>query len=676
MDRRMLIIPLVLTALLVLVTLGTDEADGESIKKIVVNGHNIEFDSDLFSVSCRSSDGNVKYKLNDIANNTTITSAGVLKLYASTKVGHCIPRLNGNVHSGSAVLLNGDGSSIIFSVEMCQHKIAFSAENADLVGATIDTFYLSELSAELYGEINLPEVPLALVKYGYESHCWNTEEDGSGIDFLPGTKTVTEDFLDTICRDCTNYKLTLYPKYIKKEYQILCEVNDGVRGNIVLCPSIKIDESINLSDHVIERDGSVFKYWTYRELRFYASDVFTLNKEMIKDTDEIIFSAQWHASIIPNLEHCTSTMDSEVVDYGTEWSTTIKPHDHYRLPSEISSVGASYVLNPNGTATLSTNSVSCPISFTITAIPIEHTVTFNSNGGSAVEDLTFNEIDTQTFQTPTNGIYEFNGWFNGDNKIENTAGLLNDITVVAKWTPVYNVNFYDDRGGALIKECTTKGSVTAPTDPTRSGYNFTGWSSSDGVFTGTVSKDTNYYAQWSAIYVPPTPTPVPTEPEPTVTFYLEEGGDVYMKCTSSELEELPTPTIEGYAFDYWYQRVDDEVLEEFTGEFDEDIDVYAHWTAIMNRYHLYEGGDTWYEGYVCFERPTRDGYEFDSWYIIRDDQKVQFTEGLDLDVYASWKEKAVPPSSDGKINLILPIVAISLIAVMILGFIIYQKRLK
>ncbi len=736
MDRRLLITSLTIVALLALMTMFTSETEGESIKRYTINEHEVVFDSNFFTVFYHNTEGE-KCILNDMANLSVITSTDPLKLYAVTKYGYCIPKMNGNIYSGSAIVLDDHIDEVVFSVELFQYEIELSTKGTDEYKELIINY---SVTAELLGTILIPDLNHNVTKYGYEPNCWNTKEDGTGTNIMPGLITITEDFLDSTYEYFVNNKLTLYPIFIKKEYQILCNLNDGVRGNIVMCSSIKIDESINLSDYIYERDGSVFKCWKLGDLVFDRSDIFTLKKEIVKNTETIVLCVEWSACISPNLNHCTSTSTCDVVDYGTPWTTIIKSDEHYHLPSEIEITGANYTLNSNITATISTQCVNSPIIFSISAIPIEHTITFDSRGGSDVESLTFTEIEEKTLPIPTKAGHTFNGWFDGENKIENTTGIVDDITVIADWTyvpPTYLVRFYDRQDGNLIQEVTTEGTVTAPETPSRSGYRFVQWKSTDGAFTGTVTKDTDYYAEWA--YVPPTylvrfydiqggnlvhetitecsvtapeaPTrsgyrfvqwkstdgvftgtvnrntdyyaewsmiyvPSPTKPDPVVTFYLEEGGEMYVQYRQSEFKESPVPAKNGYTFDHWYHLVDLERVE-FTGEFDEDIDVYASWTAKMNRFHLSEGEDTWFEGYVCSNDPVKEGHVFDGWYIIDGDEKKQFTGGLDLDVYASWKEETIsPPSSDRDMGLLLPVIVMSLILVMILGFVIHQKRVR
>ena len=85
--------------------------------------------------------------------------------------------------------------------------------------------------------------------------------------------------------------------------------------------------------------------------------------------------------------------------------------------------------------------------------------------------------------TPTREGYTFTGW---DVAFNNIQG---NLTVTAQYTPItYTVTFVDWNGMTLKTEIVNSGtSATAPTDPTREGYTFTGW---DKMFNNVISNIT------------------------------------------------------------------------------------------------------------------------------------------------------------------------------------------
>ena len=103
-----------------------------------------------------------------------------------------------------------------------------------------------------------------------------------------------------------------------------------------------------------------------------------------------------------------------------------------------------------------------------------YTITFDTNGGSAVAPI------TQDYGTaiaapanPTREGYTFMGW---EPEIPATMPA-EDMTITAKWSiNQYTVTFDTDGGSAVAPITQDYGTaITAPADPTREGYTFIGW---------------------------------------------------------------------------------------------------------------------------------------------------------------------------------------------------------
>ncbi len=101
------------------------------------------------------------------------------------------------------------------------------------------------------------------------------------------------------------------------------------------------------------------------------------------------------------------------------------------------------------------------------------TMTFNTNGGSEIAPVT-QDYNTQVARPadPTREGYKFAGW---DITFPHT--LINNAQANAKWEAnQYTVTFMD--GDTRIQNITQDfgTSITAPADPTKTGYEFAGWS--------------------------------------------------------------------------------------------------------------------------------------------------------------------------------------------------------
>ncbi|HZK28781.1 MAG TPA: InlB B-repeat-containing protein, partial [Clostridia bacterium] len=112
-----------------------------------------------------------------------------------------------------------------------------------------------------------------------------------------------------------------------------------------------------------------------------------------------------------------------------------------------------------------------------------YTITFNSNGGTAVDSITQDystDIAAPTY--PTREGYTFNGWL-PDIPSDMPA---KDMTLTAQWTVrTYQVIFLNWDGTPLSTEAVPYGgTATPPAAPTRKGYTFTGWSQDYNNITG------------------------------------------------------------------------------------------------------------------------------------------------------------------------------------------------
>ncbi|MBR0064795.1 MAG: InlB B-repeat-containing protein, partial [Paludibacteraceae bacterium] len=138
----------------------------------------------------------------------------------------------------------------------------------------------------------------------------------------------------------------------------------------------------------------------------------------------------------------------------------------------------------------------------------EYTITFDSNGGSAVESITLDYGTAVTAPAnPTREGYTFNGW----NPAVPATMPLNGTTCVAQWTPrTYTVTL-NTNGGSInegnVTEYTYGTGATLPTDVTKEGYTFGGWFGNEELTGDAVtdiasdaSGDKEYWAKWTKLH--------------------------------------------------------------------------------------------------------------------------------------------------------------------------------
>ncbi|WP_025724460.1 pectinesterase family protein [Acholeplasma granularum] len=159
-------------------------------------------------------------------------------------------------------------------------------------------------------------------------------------------------------------------------------------------------------------------------------------------------------------------------------------------------------------------------------------VTFESNGGTLVEDLNVAEstlIDEP--QVTRVGNYQFDGWYKESTFNTKwhftTDQVTENIKLYAKWLNVYSVTF-NTQGGTLVENqlIADGGLVNIPSAPNRPGYVFKGWSTlADSLsvydFELPVKKNTILYAIWEV----GSPIEIKTEAEFINLINNPDGGN-------------------------------------------------------------------------------------------------------------------------------------------------------
>ena len=260
----------------------------------------------------------------------------------------------------------------------------------------------------------------------------------------------------------------------------------------------------------------------------------------------------------------------------------------------------------------------------------QYTVTFNVNGGDSLDSNELKVTYDRSFvlPTPTRLGYNFVGWYNGDTRIyDGKWTYTEDMTLTAHWDIItYNI-YYELNGGSannisLQTTYTVEDELTLQS-PTRTGYEFNGWATSQsgaGIVNYKINKGTtgnlSFFAKWQA-------------KEYTITYDVN-GGDSLdsdsQTVTYGSDYVLVTPTRLGYSFDGWYNG--DNKVNNGVWSTDGGLTLTAHWTLETYDiiYHLDGGtapvqypatytvndlGSDSKDSVLLNNLPTRTGYSLD-----------------------------------------------------------------
>jgi uncharacterized repeat protein (TIGR02543 family) len=322
---------------------------------------------------------------------------------------------------------------------------------------------------------------------------------------------------------------------------------------------------------------------------------------------------------------------------------------------------------------------------------VPRTVTFDSQGGSAVAPLTRVTAGTLTGNTPAGNVgvgrlpatpalpnptrvgFTFEGWWTapnggGEQLVLGPEGTVfnEDATVFAYWKAIPIVVTFNAGAGASVTFPGQGGTLALPTIitgedgklpfeeelpiPQRPGFAFNGWFT---AATGGEAIDldriyiinTTLFAQWTQIR--------------KVTFSAGEGATV----TPNEawtgangrlmLEELPIPTRPGFSFDGWFTTNTPAGVEVFIDRiYTVDTTIHAKWSPIRMITFNAQGGNIDGESTVEFQTgsggvleipefpvPTRTLFAFNGWYTEPEGGKLVTLDDIytqNTTVHAQW----------------------------------------
>ena len=189
-----------------------------------------------------------------------------------------------------------------------------------------------------------------------------------------------------------------------------------------------------------------------------------------------------------------------------------------------------------------------------------YTVTFQSEGGSEVASQIRANTPAARPADPTKEGYTFIGWYNGESEWDFETPVTTDLTLTAKWqVNQYTITFKPENGGQDIVIKQDYGTaITAPANPTKTGYTFGGW---DKTIPSTMpAGDMTITARWQVNQY-------------TITFKPENGGEdiAITQDYGTAITAPANPTKTGYTFAGWDKTIPTTMPAE-------DMTITARWT--------------------------------------------------------------------------------------------------
>ena len=283
-------------------------------------------------------------------------------------------------------------------------------------------------------------------------------------------------------------------------------------------------------------------------------------------------------------------------------------------------------------------------------IPTEYEIEYVLGGGENAPSnpATYNVEDEVVFADASREGYTFNGWYgNAQFTTEQVTGIAKGshgkVTVFASFSiNQYTISF-ETGGGTTVSELTQDygTAVSAPAQPSKTGYEFVGWYESDPselyVFTTIPARDVRLTAAWSLVTY-------------DIIYNLDggvNGANPSGYTIESATIELADATKRGYEFVGWFSDsgLGVEVTSIEVGSHG-DIELFAGWEVIEYdiTYHLPDGAMhanpetyTVETDITSFEDGVKTGYTFDGWFADADlEQRVTSYGGGAIGAIELW----------------------------------------
>jgi uncharacterized repeat protein (TIGR02543 family) len=317
----------------------------------------------------------------------------------------------------------------------------------------------------------------------------------------------------------------------------------------------------------------------------------------------------WYSNEALTTLYVFSTMPAQSITLYAKWTiiaytVTFENHDGTVLKTESVDYGFNATAPNNPTRvgytflqwSASYADITANLTVTATYVINQYTITFQSNGATAVDPITQNYGTAVAAPTaPTKVGHTFGGWYS--NEALTTLYVFStmpaqSITLYAKWTIIqYTVTFINFDESVLKTQTVNHGSAaTAPNNPTRPNYTFGGWDVGYTNVTGNLTVTATY-----------------TINQYTITFQTN-GGSAITAITQdfgSAVNAPADPTRNTDTFAGWYSNVGLTTTYAFTTMPNQNITIYAKWYSGGLAYTLIDGGT-----HYSVSRGTATGHIF------------------------------------------------------------------
>lgn len=346
----------------------------------------------------------------------------------------------------------------------------------------------------------------------------------------------------------------------------------------------RVEEDSLATEPTVTREGHTFVAWDYDFTR--------------PITESTVIKASWtplEYTITLNANGGSVESTTSKIQYGKKYTLESPTREYYEF------LGWYYE-----DKLVDSNEWNIPSNATLVAKwqPWEYTISYSLNGGTLDgNNPTVYTVESKdiTLISPTKTGYIFTGWTGTELTAPTTAvtipaGSVGHREYVANWAPETYAITYNLNGGSNDSNNPTAYTIESEdislAAPTRTGYTFAGWYTSESfaegseitlIFKGSVGA-LSVYAKWTAKTVTVTLYDlINFNPTFTVSFDLNgasgtaPAAQTVTKTVALTYPEIPTR--DGYVFTGWYTTPSCTEEYDFSDNITSDITLYAGWVA-------------------------------------------------------------------------------------------------
>ena len=489
-----------------------------------------------------------------------------------------------------------------------------------------------QISDYVLDETSILQLPL-LEKEGYTLKAWFSDPDFIDKIGTPGESVEIDE------------SMVLYAKWVKKKYTIKFN-SDG--GTPVDEMTAKYESAIAEPESPT-KEGYVFSGW-YEDKGLTKPYAFST-----MPSRDLVLHAKW-------------MKEEYIVNFDSNGGTQVEPIKSYyqdnieepEIPTKEGYAFEGWYTDSNLTNKYDFNSkILSNITLYAKWAKDKYTISFNSNGGTAVKSITnYYEEEVIEPSIPTKVGHTFTGWYKDEELTQlytfSTIPSQN-IILYAGWIKNKYIISFNSNGGTIVNSITKyyKEKLIEPIPPVKEGYTFAGWYE-DGkltkkyLFDTVLAKDITLYAKWNKNEVKKPVSPVNNKY--TIRFNSNGGTTVnnIIGYYKDKLIEPAVPTRIGYTFVGWYEDTKLTKKYLFNTMPNKNITLYAKWAK--NKYVISfnsNGGNSIEQIILEYKKelkdleiPTRKGYIFAGWFKDQELTKefnLKTMPSEDIILYAKWE---------------------------------------